>query len=72
VIERAVILSRGGPLRLDLALPPDKSGIALSRLAERDVASPTDVVTDREFRQRERQNLFGKYTAAMALLRFSG
>jgi transcriptional regulator with GAF, ATPase, and Fis domain len=58
VIERGVILSRGGPLRLDLALPPDKSDIALRRPGERDIAGPTDFVTDREFRQRERQNLF--------------
>jgi transcriptional regulator with GAF, ATPase, and Fis domain len=64
VIERAVILSRGGPLRLDLALPPDKPDMAPSRLAERDLASPTDFVTVHEFRQRERQNLFAALVKA--------
>ena len=64
VIERAVILSRGGPLRLDLALPPDKPDMAPSRLAERDLPSPTDFVTVHEFRQRERQNLFAALVKA--------
>jgi transcriptional regulator with GAF, ATPase, and Fis domain len=64
VIERAVILSRGGPLRLDPALPQDKPEKAPSRLAEQDLASQTDFVTDREFRQRERQNLFAALVKA--------
>src|SRR5262245_4248964 len=57
VIERAVILSRGGPLRLDLALPPDRPDVSPGRVTEQDPSGPTDVVTDREFRQRERRNL---------------
>jgi transcriptional regulator with GAF, ATPase, and Fis domain len=57
VIERAVILSRGGPLRLDLALPPDRPDVSPRPPPERDADGPIDVVTDREFRQRERQNL---------------
>jgi transcriptional regulator with GAF, ATPase, and Fis domain len=64
VVERAVILSRGGPLRLDLALPPGKSDMAPSRIAEQDLASPTDFVTVGEFRQRERQNLFAALVKA--------
>jgi transcriptional regulator with GAF, ATPase, and Fis domain len=64
VIERAVILSRGGPLRLDLALPPGKSDMAPSRIAEQDLASPTDFITVGEFRQRERQNLFAALVKA--------
>lgn len=51
VIERAVILARGGPLRFDLSLP------AASGRRERVQESAEGFVTDREFRKRERQNL---------------
>jgi transcriptional regulator with GAF, ATPase, and Fis domain len=56
VIERAVILARGGPLRLDVALP---SGVSDGAVKPRDRATETapGFVTDRELRKRERQNL---------------
>jgi transcriptional regulator with GAF, ATPase, and Fis domain len=50
VIERAVVLSKGGRLRLDIALP-DLPPMPPS------AASNSDVLTDREFRERERTNL---------------
>src|SRR5262249_34854668 len=57
VVERAVILARGGPLRLDLALPlPASDGKSPQRVEERPVAPP-GFVTERELRQRERENL---------------
>jgi len=64
VIERAVILSRGGPLRLDTALPADKPDVSTRRSTDQDAIGPTDVVTDREFRQRERQNLLAALVKA--------
>src|SRR5262245_14686246 len=56
VIERAVILARGGPLRLDIALPP---GVRETRprATARPPELPTGLLTDRELRQRERENL---------------
>ena len=60
VVERAVILARGGgPLRLDLALP---AGAAPQRSEQTDSAE--GFVTDREFRTRERQNLVAALTGA--------
>jgi transcriptional regulator with GAF, ATPase, and Fis domain len=56
VIERAVILARGQALRIDLALAPIRS----ARLPDRNSAPTVEhgaVVTDREFRERERENL---------------
>ena len=51
VIERAVILSKGGRLRLDIAL-------ADSRAAAMPAVDVSEVImTDREFRERERANL---------------
>ncbi len=55
VIERAVILARGGPLRFDLALPAGASTAPTRR--ERTQESAEGFVTAREFRKRERQNL---------------
>ena len=57
VIERAVILARGGPLKLDL-----RPAAGARELPSRRHHAPTDehrtgFVSEREFRQRERQNL---------------
>jgi len=58
VIERAVILARGGPLRLDLALPASHADVAPDGPTTEPAApGPAGFVTVREFRQRERQNL---------------
>jgi DNA-binding NtrC family response regulator len=55
VIERAVILSKGVRLRLDIALA-DLRPIALATsLSESE--TPETILTDRELRQRERANL---------------
>jgi transcriptional regulator with GAF, ATPase, and Fis domain len=62
VIERAVILARGGPLRLDLALPAGASDVLPPR--ERASEAVAGFVTDREFRKRERQNLVAALTDA--------
>jgi transcriptional regulator with GAF, ATPase, and Fis domain len=56
VIERAVILARGEPLRLDLALPAGALDLPPAR-RERPAEATEGFVTDREFRKRERQNL---------------
>jgi transcriptional regulator with GAF, ATPase, and Fis domain len=63
VIERAVILARGGPLRPDAALPAD---VSESAVKPRDRAADTagSFVTDREFRKRERQNLIAALVEA--------
>ena len=50
VIERAVILSRGGPLRIDLDDPPPNQSIA-------SVSRETEVLTEAQLRQLERENL---------------
>ena len=56
VIERAVILSKGERLRLDLALP--RGGDAPEEPISPAASCPDDVVlTDRECRERERANL---------------
>jgi transcriptional regulator with GAF, ATPase, and Fis domain len=52
VIERAVILSKGARLRLDLALPRIGSIAGASTSSRRD-----DVLTEREWRDRERANV---------------
>ena len=61
VIERATILARGGPLRLDLALPRDQSEVKPGPGGPAGDAQ-TSVVTDSEFRQRERRNLVAALT----------
>src|SRR5262245_34825453 len=55
VIERAVIQARGGPLRLELALPARVAGAAADRRERAE--APAGFVTDREWRKRERENL---------------
>lgn len=51
VIERAAILSKGGRLRLDIALADLQAAVTPA------VGVPEAIVTDREFRERERANL---------------
>jgi transcriptional regulator with GAF, ATPase, and Fis domain len=55
VVERAVILARGGPLRFEQALP---AGTPVQPARRERAAEPVEgFVTAREFRKRERQNL---------------
>ena len=56
VMERAVILSQGGPLRLDIALSCI-DGASKERLWSADGHSDAVVLTDRECRERERANV---------------
>ena len=63
VIERAVILARGGPLRLDVALPQGSSDVAI-KPRDRAPDAAESFVTDREFRKRERQNLIAALVEA--------
>ena len=63
VIERAIILARGGPLRLDVALPDGTSKVEPER-RERGSAGAEGFVTDQEFRKRERQNLLAALVEA--------
>jgi transcriptional regulator with GAF, ATPase, and Fis domain len=62
VVERAVILSRGGgPLQFDLALPAGEPSAALQSKRTETVEG---FVTAREFRERERQNLLAALVGA--------
>ena len=56
VIERAVILSKGGRLRLDIALPR-APGATVFANSPSDVVPEDVILTDRECRDRERMNL---------------
>jgi transcriptional regulator with GAF, ATPase, and Fis domain len=56
VIERAVILSKGARLRLDLALPR-VNGAAAEPMVPSDRRGDDVVLTDRECRERERANV---------------
>jgi transcriptional regulator with GAF, ATPase, and Fis domain len=55
VIERAVILSKGIRLRLDIALADTNSTSSATTLSDSESAEP--ILTDRELRERERANL---------------
>jgi transcriptional regulator with GAF, ATPase, and Fis domain len=55
VIERAVILSKGGRLRLDVALADLRPTVPPPTSSESD--APDAILTDRELRDRERANL---------------
>jgi transcriptional regulator with GAF, ATPase, and Fis domain len=60
VIERAVILGRGGRLRLDLALPRRPSGSESARQRPGPIAesrASAAVVAEAEVRRRERENV---------------
>ena len=62
VIERAVILARGGPLPLDLSGSLSASTIGRQRVKAHLSEPEEGVVTDRELRQRERGNLLAALT----------
>ena len=57
VLERAVILSKGSRLRLDLALPSVEATPTIQRSAEPMSLPGADFVTDSEFRDKEKLNL---------------
>jgi DNA-binding NtrC family response regulator len=65
VIERAVILSRGGALRLDLSLREGEGGTLLPAPAEAAPAKPAaGYLTEAEMRERQRANLVAALEAA--------
>jgi transcriptional regulator with GAF, ATPase, and Fis domain len=69
VIERAVILSGGRQLRLDLAMPEDEEGMPLARSlqsASSSADSTTEATfhTEAELRQQERVNMIAVLDAA--------
>jgi PAS domain S-box-containing protein len=64
VIERAVILSSGTQLRLDLAMPEDEAGVPLAR-ALQTVATPMGAyLTEAELREQEKHNMIAVLEAA--------
>lgn len=56
VLERAVILSKGSRLRLDLALPDPSSAAAPPSVATSPIGR-SEFLTDAQFQQKEKQNL---------------
>jgi hydrogenase-4 transcriptional activator len=62
-IERATIVSRGGPLRLDLALSPSTSS-ADSVPSQVEVGEEPAFVPAEEWKQRERRNLLAALKSA--------
>jgi transcriptional regulator with GAF, ATPase, and Fis domain len=63
VIERAVILSTGPQLRLDLAMPEDADGVPLARALKAqapaaDLSPEGAFLTEAELREREKANMF--------------
>jgi transcriptional regulator with GAF, ATPase, and Fis domain len=63
VLDRAVILSGSGPLRLDSALPPTAGPDAMSIKESSDGDDTPRVLTDTEMRLLERKNLQGALKA---------
>ncbi|WP_342376376.1 sigma 54-interacting transcriptional regulator [Myxococcus stipitatus] len=63
VLERAVILSRGGRLRLELALP-DARGPAGRDARPRESGASSTFITEKEWRRREKENLKAALAAA--------
>jgi transcriptional regulator with GAF, ATPase, and Fis domain len=57
VLERAVIISQGGPLRLDLLLGNRPAGKPPSRIPSSELPSSFSCVTQEEMRRRERENI---------------
>jgi transcriptional regulator with GAF, ATPase, and Fis domain/PAS domain-containing protein len=59
VIERAIIVSRGGPLRLEFVFPDMLTFGVQNARSDSDKPLPTDAdfVTDAEFKRRERENI---------------
>jgi transcriptional regulator with GAF, ATPase, and Fis domain len=69
VLERAVILSSGRRLRLDLAMPEDENGVPLARAlqtatATADLATDGAYLTEPELREREKANMVAVLDAA--------
>ncbi|MBI1922783.1 sigma 54-interacting transcriptional regulator, partial [Candidatus Poribacteria bacterium] len=59
ILERAVIISRGGPLRLELALPETLPTENLQPASDRKSPTKAGFVSDAEFKRRERDNIMG-------------
>ena len=57
VLERAIILSKGSRLRLDLALPNQAPAKTQTPSVESTTTSSDDFLTDAEFQLKEKQNL---------------
>ncbi|NUM78750.1 hydrogenase, partial [candidate division KSB1 bacterium] len=57
VIERAVILARGGVLQLELALPPGSAGAIPAQRAETAVLISTRIIREEKWKEHERQNI---------------
>ncbi len=57
VLERALIVSQGGPLRLDLALPPFTPNAAEPTPARTRPADEPEFVSAEDWKQRERRNI---------------
>jgi PAS domain S-box-containing protein len=69
VLERAVILSSGQQLRLDLAMPEDEDGVPLARALQTasatvDLATDGAYLTEPELREREKANMVAVLDAA--------
>jgi len=69
VLERAVILSSGRQLRLDLAMPEDEDGVPLARALQTAAATADQVtdgayLTEPELREREKANMVAVLNAA--------
>ena len=69
VLERAVILSSGQQLRLDLAMPEDEDGVPLARALQTASATADQVtdgayLTEPELREREKANMVAVLDAA--------
>jgi len=69
VLERAVILSSGRRLRLDLAMPEDEDGVPLARAlqataATADLAMDGAYLTEAELREQEKANMVAVLDAA--------
>ena len=69
VMERAVILSSGRQLRLDLAMPEDEEGVPLARSLQAasssaDSTTEATFLTEAELRQQERVNMIAALDAA--------
>jgi transcriptional regulator with GAF, ATPase, and Fis domain len=57
VLERAVIISQGGPLRLDLVLGKRLAGHTPLRIPCPQPSAPFSCVTEEELKRRERENI---------------
>ncbi len=64
VIERAVILSTGDTLRLDLSLPEGQSGAVTAQVAALSPVAAVPFLTDSQMRDQQRANLVAALEAA--------